>query len=496
MRHNPILVWLLVTALSGCAPETARRTRIVVAVPTVPQSPYPHLELEEYSTTILANVYDGLVRQEGDLSVSPSLASSWENPDDTTWIFRLRDGVLLHDGRTLEAAHVVDSYLRTQNDARSEYGPGRRIKSIRALDPKTVRVETLEPVHAATTFAIGVAIESEDPRGPPVGTGAYRLASLREDRSAVLHAFPDHWEGSTEVDVLEFRASLDPRERLTWLREGEADLVPAISIQDAISLDAQPSIRVESSAGLRVVFLGMRCQPNRTPDEAENPFTDSRVRTAVAHAIDRQALLQIGPFSSGEVVDQILAPEVWGYIPEVSEIRHDPDLSRRLLAEAGFSGDLEVVLDYPKGKYIDIERVAEMVAADLTAVGIPTRTNPTTVEQITRGEPAPTWLLGWMTTGGGLHSYELLFHSPNSGLGTFNLTGFHSEELDTFMDRARALPPEKRLPLVSQIAKEIRSAMPIVPLYRELDQYGLNADLIFKPRLDRRLLGKELGWQE
>ncbi|MCP4895774.1 MAG: hypothetical protein GY906_02270 [bacterium] len=495
MNHTVALLLVSALGLGACAPAPIPRDRVTVAVPTVPQGPHPHREHEEYSITILANAFEGLVRQQSDLTIAPCLAKSWETPDERTWVFRLREDVLLHDGRRFEAKHVVAAFERAKFDSRTEYGPAQRIHRIEARNSDTVVFETVDPVYAASSFAIGIAVDPIQSGDLPVGTGPYRLVSLQSRQSTILQAFSEHWEGRPEVDFLEFRASPDPGQRLEWLRKGEADLMPAISLAEASSLETVQSVRVVSSAGLRVIFLGMRCTPGQLGVGVENPFSDARVRKAVACAIDRDALTRVRGASSGAVVNQIFVQESYGYVTGIAPIPHDPDLSRRLLAEAEYPHGLEISLDFPRGKYVDIERTANKIAMDLGEVGIRATPRPTSVESIARGEPSPIWLLGWITTEGVLRTYDLLLHSPAPGLGMFNSMGYHDREMDEILNRARGMSPGDRIPLYATIVEKLMNEMPIVPLYRETDRYALNSDLEFQPRLDRRILGAQLHWK-
>ncbi|MCP4895773.1 MAG: hypothetical protein GY906_02265 [bacterium] len=478
--------------LVACAPEPATRDHVIIGVPVGPISPYPDEALEEYGVTILSNVYEGLVRQRSDLSFEPCLAVSWETPDATTWVFRLRDRVQLHDGRTLSANHIVNAYQRGREIDKVESGGALMIRRLTAPDDHTVIFETKATVFSVGAFSMGIAVESEDSNPFPAGTGPYRFENLEANPSIILSAFAEHWEGTPEIKKMEFRVIPDPEARRKLLQSGEIHLTPGVAPK--MTEDGQPTtanVYDLSVPGTRVIFLGMQCTPESTVDGQSNPFTNVNVRHAVARAINRETLVTEALAGHGEISNQLVVPGVFGYVPAQQIAPYDPTESRRLLAEAGFPLDTVYDLDYPRGKYVNIADVAEAIAHDLAEVGIQVRPRARKMENYY--EPAaPLWLLGWITTSSAASAYNYLVHSKVEGLGRVNRGGYSNPEIDAWLTQAWNLPPDDRIPKFQQITDALSRDLPLLPLYSQADRYGVSKGLLFTPRPDRRIFGTEL----
>lgn len=491
-----IRIPLLIVPLMGiaaCVPSGDSSDRVVIAVPVGPTSPYPDRNLEEYATTILANVYEGLVKQARNLSFEPCLAESWETPDELTWIFRLRSGVQLHDGRALQAQHIVDAYRSGQNLDRVELGGSLVVESISAPDDRTIVIETPSKVFSVDAFAFHIAVESESTSTSLVGTGPYRLDHLDPTGSVQLTAFEDYWGGKPETDKLEFRVAADPKERIDLLQRGEAHLAPGIVFGGTADGAAKDQALALSSQGARVIYLGMRCDTGILSNGRANPFSDVHVRRAVAHAIDREALIEETLGGHGQVSDQLVVSGVFGYVPGKQMPAYDPEKSVELLAESEFPADTQFDLEFPRGKYVDIANVADAIAEDLNAVGIQVQPRARSIGELTTGKPS-LWLLGWITTRNAMSAYNYLIHSPIDDLGSLNLSAYSNSEVDAALYQARIAPPGERIQFFESVSEALVRDVPLVPLYRQADRYGVAKGLEFEPRLDRRIYGIELRW--
>ena len=163
-----------------------------IAIHSAPQSFDPHLQNEVLTSAVLANLYDGLTEFDEESRIRPALAATWTNPDERTWVFRLRPGVRFHDGRPLTAEDVVFSLGRARNHPRTDLSSYLvEVESVKALDPLTVEVRTRRPFAALLVKLSPIQIV---PRGSPetitepVGTGSYRF--LRYERGSRSSWFP------------------------------------------------------------------------------------------------------------------------------------------------------------------------------------------------------------------------------------------------------------------------------------------------------------------
>jgi peptide/nickel transport system substrate-binding protein len=359
--------------------------------------------------------------------------------------------------------------------------------------PRTVVVRTQRPI--AIVRAIGglpLAVEAQRSGDPPVGSGPFRIVSWEQGSWVRLRAFADHWRGRPAIDEVEFRAEPDAARRASEVEAGAAHVAIDVPAEQVARLQRSTQARAIVRPGLRVVFLGIRCSPG----PARHPFTDVRVRRAVAQAVDRQALVKRALGGLASPADQIVPPGILGYEPLPPGPPHDREAARRVLGEVMQADPAR--LDYPAGKYRAIDRVAEGVAADLAAAGLPVapRARPPH-EFLTDPDPAaPLWLLGWLTTRDAGLSYDALVHTPRGGLGAYNWMGYSSPEVDRVLDRFRVLfDPREHDGVVSAVARRIADDVPAVPLYQVWDVYGVARELEFEPRLDRRLVAAELAWR-
>ena len=474
-----ILLVLFVACSSPVPPERP----VVVAMPTGPHTFYPDRDLEEHSLWVLLNVFEGLLSREDDLSFVPALAESWENPDETTWIFRIREGVRLHDGRALNAQLVEAAYLQAMEnpDSRSLAG---EVLEVQAMGSRQIMIRTEGPT-SADEFVAPIAFAPVSDSLLPVGTGPYRISRVDPGRAVHLDRFSEYWGEMPEPRRLEYRIVPSSNERVSALLNGDVDLVADISLADGQRLEESGAARFVASSGLRIISLGMRVVPK------ESKLGDPRIRRAVALAIDRQTLVSGALEGWAEVSDQLLTPVSTGFAENLEPFPYDPQESLRLLEEAGVPKGLELTIDYPEGKYRNIGGVASAVASNLRSVGIHAQTRSRTLDQIL-WEPdsrSPLWLLGWISVSDALITYDYLLHTPVHHRGQYNLAGYSDSGMDTLLDQAHGLRLEDRKRVSGQVARKLLQDLPILPLYRQDDFYAVSSYIDFNPGVSRSIQG-------
>lgn len=491
-------------AWSACRKPPA--SAVVVALPTGPSTWVPWMASEEYTGLVLLNVFEPLVDTSGDLGLRPHLAESWETPDDRTWIFRLRPGVKLHDGRALTAREVAASLTAARDDPASRRKPELAgVESIEARDARTVVLRTRFPFSPLPNrlTELAIAVPALQAGAPPVGSGPYRIQDWNLQGDIVLSAFEGYWRGAPSVRSLSFRVIPNQDTRLMQLRDGAVHVVFDVPAERVGEVDGWPGARVVQRQGLRVILLGMDSARARSPyvEADTNPFRDPRVRRAVALAIDRQRLVRETLGGLATPCDQAVAPEVFGHHSGLRPIPHDPEQARRLLAEAGWGQGFGVALDYMPGKYRAVDAVLAVVSSDLARVGVTVRPQPADpglfFDRLARQETS-FYLMGWMSSSGDAGiTLEYLLHSPGPRYGVSNGSGFADPALDALLEQAASQTEARdRLPLLQRAAELVHESLPVVPLYRQTDLYGVAEGLVFEPRLDRRVRGFDLRWSD
>jgi peptide/nickel transport system substrate-binding protein len=473
------------------------RSDVVIAWAAEPATLYPHATNDEYATAVLSNVYEPLVESDARLDLRPVLAESWHNPDERTWVFRLREGVKLHDGRTLTSEQVAASLEATRSDPRSK-----RQAELAAVESITARgrdvvIRTRYPFAALPNRLGSAPVWVDTPAARPVGTGRYLVKSWTSE-AVVLEGFEGHRDGLPEIRTMTFAIVPDEAEQLRRLRSGKVDMVLEVGRDEALAVASEPGLRIQTQRGLLVHFLVPDLARASSPhlEAPTNPLRDVRVRRAIALSLDLPGLVRDALGGRGDVASQIVAPEVFGHDESLGPRPHDPVEARRLLAEAGVARGFRVQLDYlgPDG-----DPVAARLAADLRAVGIdaaPRPNPPLDLLKRIEARDVSLYVMPWISTSGdaGLSAAYLL-HSPGGGYGLDNGGGYESPVVDRLIeDASRTLDPTRRRALLFRMARQVHDDVAVIPLYRQVDIYALRQGLEFEARLDRQVRGDRMRW--
>jgi peptide/nickel transport system substrate-binding protein len=319
----------------------------------------------------LQNIYEGLVRIDREGRIQPCLAESWSiSPDGLTYTFRLRSPVTFHNGTILEAAHVKATFERAKapdstNAQKWIFDP---IASIATPDAHTVVITLARPL---ANFLFGLGLGDAvifDPatfaanRNNPIGTGPYRFTRwVRGDRVEMERYDQYRDRANVAIRRAAFRFMSDAQAQMAALRGGDIDGVTAFGAFEAVDLfrnDPRFKVTVGNTEGKTIVALN-----NGRP-----PFNDVRVRRAMAHAIDRNAVIQGAMSGFGTPIGSHFSPNQPGYVDLTGTYPYDPAKARALLAEAGHGGGLSVTLRLPPPVYA--RRGGEIVAAQLAQVGV------------------------------------------------------------------------------------------------------------------------------
>lgn len=319
---------------------------------------------------VYANVFEGLTRIVRDGTVAPALATDWSvAPDGLSWTFALRPGVRFHDGTPLDAAVVKFSLDRviapdSANAAKSQVDA---IKAVAVLDPLSVRIDLSRPM-ADLPLLLGwgdlviVAPATAATNATnPVGTGPFRFAEWRKGDSVRLVRNDDYWGRPAKVGQVVFRLVSDPAAAYAALMAGDVQAFPNFPSPEslpAIAKDGRFAVVVGTTEGETILAV----------NNAKPPFDDIRVRRALAHAIDRRALIDGAMSGFGTPIGSHFAPHHPAYLDLTGRYPHDPAEARRLLAEAGFPDGFATTLRLPPVGYA--RRGGELVAAQLAKVGI------------------------------------------------------------------------------------------------------------------------------
>jgi len=319
---------------------------------------------------VYANLFEGLVRVREDGSVAPSLASSWTTaPDGLTWTFSLREGVRFHDGTTFDAEDVRFSLdrARAPDSLNAQRELFAAIGAVEAVDPRTVRLVLTRP-DPDLLFTLGqgdaviVAPESAATNATaPVGTGPFRFGAWARGASITLERFEGYAGAPVGLDRVVFRFIADPSAAANAIRAGDVDGFPDFPAPELLpALERDPDLRVTcgETEGETIVAINHR----------RAPLGDVRVRRALSHAIDRQAVIAGAMAGFGTPIGSHFSPAHPDHLDLTGRWPHDPARARALLQEAGVPAGQRLRLVLPPPGYA--RRGGEIIAAQLEDVGL------------------------------------------------------------------------------------------------------------------------------
>lgn len=367
-----ILAWLALGVL-WAGPALAQRTDIVVGLVLEP----PHLDptagaAAAIDEVVYANIFEGLTRFGPDGTILPALAESWDiSEDGLTYTFHLHEGVTFHDGSTLTAEDVVFSFDRARGEGsvNAQKGLFASIASVDAPDDLTAVVTLSRPEgNLLFNLAWGDAVivspaSAETNTSKPVGTGPFRFVRWTQGDSVVLERNPDYWGEPARLERATFRFIDDPSAAFAAMMAEDVDTFPIYPSPETLPiLDADPRFVAVIGSTEGETLLAMN---NKRP-----PLDNILVRQAIAHAINRQELIDGAMFGYGTPIGTHFAPHHPAYVDLTDLSKHDPDRSRTLLGEAGV-GPVRLSLALPPPPTY-ARRGGEIIAAQLRAVGIET----------------------------------------------------------------------------------------------------------------------------
>ncbi|MEL6677706.1 MAG: ABC transporter substrate-binding protein [Pseudomonadota bacterium] len=365
--------FVLSAALAVAATPLAAQTSLTMGMQLEP----PHLDPTSAAAAaidevVYANVFEGLTRFASDGAILPALAKSWEiSEDGLTYTFALRQGVTFHDGTTFDAEDVKFSLdrARAEDSTNAQKALFAGITDVSAPDPLTV-VITLDspngnlPFNLAWGDAVIVAPESAETNvSAPVGTGPFTFARWLKGDSVVLERNPDYWGDAVALERATFKFISDPVAAFAAMMAGDVDafsVFPAPENLPQFEADPRFNVIVGSTEGETILSTN-----NKMP-----PFDNPKVRQALAHAINRQEIIDGAMFGYGTPIGTHFAPHNPAYVDLTGLSTYDPDKARALLAEAGFADGFTTTLKLPPPSYA--RRGGEIIASQLRAVGIET----------------------------------------------------------------------------------------------------------------------------
>lgn len=442
-----------------------------------------------YSLSVTAQIFDGLVQFDQTLTITPALAQFWKaSRDGLTWTFTLRKGVKFHNGQEITADDVVYSLTRILdpkvnsvvaglfNNIRGAQefreGKSKHVSGLVALDRYTVQVVLDEaPVPFVSVLAVGhakivpkdvVEREGEAFGTHPMGTGPFKFVQWERGKEIVLAVNPDYFDAQPKLARVVYR--IFPGEQLDAMYEefqkGNLEDTPVPTRDYRQIVAATKHIYVKRPM-LSVRFYGLNTRVK--------PLDDRRLRQALIHAIDREALIDEVFLGRYTPAHGILPPGSLGFNPKLKRYAYDPQKARELLVEAG----------YPKGRSLSpipiwssvrTEKLVlehEQIKKYLEAVGIKAEIHyvtdwPSFSKMLAKGK-LPVFLYAWYADVPDPDSFLFrLFYSRSPQ----NYVAYQNRVVDDLLLQARKeSEPRQRVELYRRAEQIIMDDAPIIPVW-------------------------------
>ena len=324
--------------------------------------------------TINRLLYDPLIDTDENMALIPALATEWSMAEDgLSFTFKLREGVLFHDGTPFDAESVKFTFDRLLANPQLQHAAIflEALSEVRIDDPLTVTFLLKAPNPGLLTSIPGesiLAANAIDSYGDTffekgIGTGPFKYVEWKKNQSWTGEANADYWNaGVVKLSKVTFRPITEEATRIAALRNGEVDIIDSLSGEQAVELDGQDGVVISRVASTDTIHL--------TFNFTRPPFDNKDARWAVAHAIDVNTIVN-DILQAGQAIGAPIPEGVVGYDAElVAAIpEYNPDMSRELLAKAGIPEGTKIEFKLNPAWFAKLDQVAEFVAEQLREVG-------------------------------------------------------------------------------------------------------------------------------
>jgi peptide/nickel transport system substrate-binding protein len=480
----------LATALAiavGCSGRESDAPTLVFAVKADVTGffPNPPITNETFTQAVNWNIVEGLVLFDERLRPQPALAESWDNPDELTYAFTLREGLRFSDGTPVTATDVAASLRAVHERGWVTADTLHAVASAEAEGARRVIVRTRYP-YPILLYRLpwGVVLPShalDRSPVPTIGTGPYRLESWLPGVGFELARNPHYRGPAAAFARVRFEVVPDDDERVARVRTGRAQVADLVPLEQVQALRTVAGLQVAAVPTTRVLFLVF--------DVTRPPFSDARVREAFDLALDRRELSQRALAGLAEPASQAVAPTVLGYDDELAVTRPDRTRARELLAEAGYGEGLDVRLDGPHHRYANDRGLLAEVARQLAEVGARVSVNAldkTEFFELVARRGSAFHLTGWACQTGEAGSlYEAKLYTRGEGrLGNDNTGGFSDAVLDDLVARQARAPLDERAQLLRQAARRVAELRPLLPLVVQTEAVAVASEVRWDGTLD------------
>ena len=507
----------LMVAMFGA---TVTAQTLTMGVRAGPDSMDPHWSTLGGQAEALRHVFDTLVMADEKLQLKPGLAVSWKSIDETTWEFKIRQGVKFHNGSELTAEDVKFSIDRiplvTGPMSMTIYT--KQVKETKVIDKYTLHVKT--KVAAPTlpndfirlfVVAKSIGLEARNEQfnsgKAAIGTGPYRFVSWAPKGDLVMKRFDGYWgEKQHWEQVIRKEIPSDPA-RMAALKSGQVDLVNYVPATDYASMQRDKT--VDTFIADTVYILNITPNVKETlpkpvkvdgKEIAANPLRDARVREAMDLAIDRKTLVRIVLEGLGRPANQLMPANFFGGSKNLPERPFDVNKAKQLLTDAGYPKGFEIDFFCTNNRLPGDSAVCEALSQMWARAGLKVNANAlngTVFFPAQQKGEYSLWMSGWGTlTGEASYTYGSLVHTADAatGLGAFNKQGYSNPAVDKLLEEgSRTMDDNKRRALFEKASELSMTDRALIPTVQLQTIWASKAGMMTIPaRMDQETLAYEI----
>ncbi|MBI2305647.1 MAG: hypothetical protein HYU86_12985 [Chloroflexi bacterium] len=426
------------------APAGKALTKLTFASPDENGNLDTHLDTGGAGGIVYPNIYDALTYRAKNNSptLTPQLALSWEAPDATTWIFKLRKGVTFHNGEPFNA-QVVKFNLERLKDPESksrwvsEYAG---ISQVEVVDDYTVKVVSKNPDPLLINKLPGsriVAMKIIQEKGQnalaanPIGTGPYQFVQWKKDDFQEYKANESYWRVKPHIGTFIYRPIPEEVSRGAAVKSGQADLTYALSVDSEAELKREPNIGMSKAPSNSLSHFGFGYLE-------DSPLKDKRVRQAINYAVNWDSIIKNLFLGNAVKMPSAVPATFGGANPNQKPYPYDLKKAKDLLAAAGYSKGFEMDFNY-HADFAKAKELFQAVQSDLQTVGIKTnfkvfKDSAYQREQFT-AKKGPLGITYFGRVGRMLHAYEIVARNLHSK-GSSNYFSYSNPDMDRLIDKA------------------------------------------------------------
>jgi peptide/nickel transport system substrate-binding protein len=471
------LACLALACIISCSPKPETSPdQLTIGTEANPTNLDPRKATDVASARVTQLVFSSLLQKDPQSNLVPDLALRWEQPDDKTYLFYLRQGVKFHDGSPLTARDVKYTFESVLDPALKSPRKGsyEQLERIELLDDYTIKFVLKE---ASAPFLVNMVLgivpqhiassAGEEFSTKPVGSGPFKLTDWQPNEKLEFTAFEEYYAGPPKLKRITYKIVPENSVRILELEKGSVQFVQNSIPTDLLPrLQANPKLKVITSPGTSYAYIGFNM---------EDPILKiKRVRQALALAIDRPAIIKHLLGGLAAPARSLLPQAHWAYEPQAKSYEYDLSRAKTLLDKAGFpdpDGDgpqPRFQLSYKTSQNEQSGRIAEVLQHQWQKLGVKVEIRRhewgTFYGDISSGN-FQLYSLQWV----GITEpdiYYYIFHSSSIPPQGANRGKYINPELDKLLEQGRiTLDSERRKAIYSRVQKIVAEDLPYISLW-------------------------------